>query len=516
MPSGHFMGLAPLDAWVRLLASSRRGVAPRYWLRLAVALFTSTFATAITLPERVALGPLVRMKFRGRAPRFVPRRDAVVILGYFRSGTTHLHNLLATHPDLVTPKWVQAMSPQGFWLSWALLRWISAAFLPNTRPQDEVAFGPDWPAEDDFAHNNWALASSLPGRLVLVQERERWGRFNALEGLKERELVAWRRAMAAFAWKVCVARTGRGLLLKTPSHTARVRELDRVFGSRVRFVHITRNPEDVVKSNVAMHARLEGQALQPLPSPGETREAIVAEYVDTERRFLADAGAMRLEHSSRLVRMRYDDLVAAPMTQLERTCATLGLRWDDEVRGRMARYLTSVGDYTPRTHAPPAAGDPRLLDLAAALEAGLPPPVAVREAVPTDERAPAGKFAGIVGAWLAAGACLTLWLGLARVTGLRWDILVWPLGGLVGVAALRVAGRGDWKLGLWSAAAALAMVLGSIWPLPAVANDWTGPDRVVAIRNAYGSPNNNYVWIAFGLLSAYRYASRKFLKPPGM
>jgi hypothetical protein len=510
------MGLAPLDAWVRLLASSRRGVTPRYWLRLAVALFTSAIATVVTLPERLMLGPLLRLKFRGPAPRFVPRRDAVVILGYFRSGTTHLHNLLATHPDLVTPKWVQAMSPQGFWLSWTLLRWISAAFLPNTRPQDEVAFGPDWPAEDDFAHNNWVLASSLPGRLVLVQERERWARYNALEGLSERELASWRCVMAAFAWKVCVGKAERGLLLKTPSHTARVRELDRIFGSRVRFVHITRNPEDVVKSNVAMHARLEGQALQPLPSPGETREAIVAEYADTERRFLAEAESLRLAQSGRLVRMRYDDLVAAPMAQLQHACSTLGLRWDDQVRERMARYLASVGDYTPRTHAPPAAQDPRLAELAVALEAGLPPPVSERDAVPADPRSAPGMLAGVAAAWLTAAACFALWLGLAQLTGLRWDFLVWPFGGVVGVAALRVAGRGDWKLGLWAAAAALAMVLGSIWPLPSIANGWTGPNRIVAIRDAYGSPNNNYVWLAFGLLSAYRYASRKFLKPPGM
>lgn len=515
LPSGHFMGLAALDAWARLLASCREGIPARYWIRAGFAIATSTLATAVTLPERLILWPLLAARFRGRVARFVPRKDVIVILGYFRSGTTHLHNLLATHPDTATPKWVQAMSPHGFWLSWTFLRWMVAAFLPNQRPQDEVAFGPDWPAEDDFAHNNWALASSLPGRLVLVRERERWARFNALEGLSDRELARWRRAAAAFAWKVLAGRGGRSLLLKTPSHTARVRELDRLFGSRVRFVHIARDPEDVVRSNVSLHERLEGQSLQPLPPAAETREAVTREYIDTERRFLADAEALALEAQGRLVRLRYDDLVAAPLLQLERVCTTLGLRWDDAVRTRMARYLAEVGEYTPRTRPSDRETDPRLAALAADLERGLPAR-AEPEQPGGIEEPPSRRRRGVAAAWIAAAGCLVGWLALARLTGLRLDILVWPLGGLVGVAAVRVARRGDWRLGLWAAAATLALAAATVWPLPEVANGWVGADRLAAIRDAYASPNNNYVWLLFGMLLAYRYASRRFVRPPGM
>lgn len=510
------MGLAALDAWVRLLWACESGIPARYWLRAGVAIATSVLATVLTLPERLLLWPVLARTFRGSAPRFLPQSDAIVILGYFRSGTTHLHNLLATHPDLVTPKWTQAMSPQGFWVSWTLLRWISAAFLPNERPQDEVAFGPDWPAEDDFAHNNWVLASSLPGRLVLVRERERWARFNALDGLTESELARWRRASAAFAWKVSVGKGRRGLLLKTPSHTARVRELDRLFGSRVRFVHIARNAEDVVRSNVAMHERLEGQSLQRPPGADEVREAIVREYVETERRFLSDAAELDLARSGRLVRMRYDDLVAAPLAQLQRACTMLGLRWDSDVRRRMETYLAAVGEYTPRRHAPRAEGDPRLGELASDLERGLPQAETLREDCPEAPTCTHGRVRGMIAAACAAVVSLGLWLGLARLTGLRWDLLAWPLGGVIGAAALRVAGRGDWRLGLWAALMSLLMVAASIWPLPEAANHWVGRDRMNAIGNAYGSANNNYVWIAFGMLSAYRYASRKFLKPPGM
>ncbi len=522
------MGLAPLDVWVRLLIASKGWIGPRYWLRLLFALATSLLATLITLPERLLLWPVLAVKFRGREPRFVPRRDAIVIVGYFRSGTTHLHNLLATHPDLVTPKWVQAMSPQGFWLSWAFLRLALVPFLPNTRPQDDVAFGPDWPAEDDFAHNNWALASSLPGRLVLTAERERWARFDTLEGLNERELTRWRRVMAAFAWKVSCAHRNKALLLKSPSHTGKVRELDRLFGGRVQFVHIARAAEDVVRSNVAMHARLESQSLQPMPNAEHTRETVTAEYIESEKRFLAEAH--RLEAGAtgacgtgfQPVRVRYTEFVAQPIGELERICKAVGLRWDDRVRARAVRYLEAVGDYTPRQLAESAeAGDPRLAALDEMLLGEDAPSVPqLCEPCSDDRQHTHGSQSrgtrGILAVWVTAALGLGVWLLIAHLTQQRFDVLAWPLGGAVGAVALRVAGRGDWKLGVWAALGALALVAGAVWPLPEVAFGWIGPDRIRNIRTAYGSFNNNYLYLAFGMLTAYRYASRKFPRPPGM
>ncbi len=515
------MGLAPLDVWARLLWACRFRVGPRYWVRLAAAVATSVAATAITLPERAALWAWLAWRFRGREARFVPGRDAVVVLGYFRSGTTHLHNLLATHPDVVTPRWVQAMSPQGFWLSWAFLGWALVPFLPNTRPQDGVAFGPDWPAEDDFAHNNWALASSLPGRLVLVRERARWGRFDSLDGLSEGERARWRRAAAAFAWKVSAGRRGKALVLKSPSHTGRVRELDRLFGGRVRFVHISRRAEEVVRSNVAMHRRLEGQSLQPLPDDDALRGRIVEEYVEAERRFLREARELGLG-PQRLVWLRYDGLVSAPTAELERVCRAVGLRWDDEVRGRAERYLGAVGAYRASRHEE-GGGDPRLAALERELEEGMegvdrkdlqgPAPSRGDSAPPgAGGRRVRGALAAVVG----ASAALGVWFIAAHATGNRFDSLAWPVGAMAGSAAVKVAGRGDWRLGVSAVVATLAAYAASVWFLPQVASGWVGADRLSNIRTEFGGVNNTWMWMLFGLLAAYRFASRAFVRPPGM
>src|SRR5438445_282150 len=83
-----------------------------------------------------------------------------------------------------------------------------------------MAFAPEWPAEDDFAVNNWTGASSLMGRFVLPRMHGHYDRFHSLEGLTERERRRWRWTLWAFCWKIARLAGRRAILLKTPSHTA--------------------------------------------------------------------------------------------------------------------------------------------------------------------------------------------------------------------------------------------------------------------------------------------------------
>ena len=254
LPYPHFMGFAPLDAWWRLLTQDRawKKIPARYWVRIAGGLFTSCIGTAITLPERVLLWPLVR-GVGGGGGSGRPAPPTVFVLGYDRSGTTHLHYLLSCDPNLATPRWYQMLAPQGFGLSWTFLRYFLVPFLSSTRPQDDVAYGSEYPAEDDFGVCNWACCGTMPGRMVVPRCWEYYARYHTLEGFSERELERFRRTQMGLTWKLGALNRGRMLLLKTPAHTARVAELARMYGDAARFIHVHRDPMPVVKSNVAMH-----------------------------------------------------------------------------------------------------------------------------------------------------------------------------------------------------------------------------------------------------------------------
>ena len=344
-PYPHFMGLAPLDAWTRMLLQPPLPVKPRYWLRLAAGLGSSLVGTAITLPERLLLGPLLNLGYQKSGGTIDHAPGAVVILGYFRTGTTHLHYLLNCDDRFITPRWAQVTAPQGFVASWLFLRMFLVPFLASRRPQDDVAFGPDWPAEDDFACHNWACASSLRGRLVTPSRYDLDRRFHFLEGLTSREIERWRYVQWAFIRKITALAGRRTLLLKTPSHTARVPELQRMLGrERVRFIHISRDPVDVVNSNVAMLRRLSIYHLEDPPDDGALRERVVAEYAQTERVYLESKS---LIPPGQLHEMRYEDLRADPLGTMQAAYRALDIAWTRQVEQRMLSYLNMVRDYRP-------------------------------------------------------------------------------------------------------------------------------------------------------------------------
>lgn len=542
------MAFAPLDAWARVLFGSAGGgggggVPPRYWPRLACALVTSTAATVVTLPERVILGAILMRRYRARRSRLRPPRaepKLVVVLGYFRSGTTHLHYLLSCDPGFVTPRWHQMLAPQGFVLSWALLRWALIPFLSGTRPQDDVAYGPEYPAEDDFGVCNWAGVGTLPGRVVVPSAWERFRRYQTLEGLTPREREQFLSVQWGIVQKMAMvrgwggARSTRMVLLKSPPHTARVGVLRELFGADVRFIHVHRDAEAVLNSNVAMHDRLGVLMMQPHPGSEEVRRRVIEEYDATERAFLEQS---RDVPSDRLVRVRYEDLIADPIDEMRRAYDGLGLEFSPEFADRAVAYLESVRGYRSASQKAESVAAP------ASVELGTPELAWMSKAFGHDaparpKREPRERAVelGLLGKQVIAGepallngwtagliamfAGVSIWSAVAIAMGDRLDWLMWPLGLLIGLSILRGARRGSSALGLWAGMLTLVASAAMAYPLSWVSDYATRDpvpwDHVWATTRSNFAATNTLAWLILGVMTAYRAASRVHLRPPGM
>lgn len=521
-PYPHFMALAPLDAWARLLLRPPLAPAPRYWLRLAAGLGCSIVGTGLTLPERLLLAPWLAYAYQSSGGAIDHPPGALVILGYFRTGTTHLHYLLNSDPRFITPRWAQVTAPQGFHASWMFLRLFLVPFLASRRPQDDVAFGPDWPAEDDFACHNWACASSLRGRLIAPSRYDSDRRFHFLDGLTAREIERWRYVQWAFLRKVLTAGRGRMLLLKSPSHTARVPELQRLLGrERTRFIHISRDPADVVNSNVAMLRRLHLYRLEDPPDERVLRERIIEEYAQTERAYLE---SRPLIGPGQLHEMRYEDLRADPLGEMKRAYAALDLPWTSGAERRSARYLYSVRDYRPASESRPRGlgfGDERLEFIDEAFGHARPA-VAARPAPPPAEAVESRtRRRAWIGAAVAAVALALLWHLIVRQTLNRHDWLAWPAGVLIGAAALRLARAGSARLGWWCAALTVLVALAVSMPNSRWAyykrydparEQVTWTDLLATSRHEFFTGMSLF-WLFMGAATAYRFGSRPPISP---
>jgi hypothetical protein len=323
--------------WARVLWHNRGLVHPLYWPRAALLTLTSLLNTAYAALDLLIFGAFVR-RARVQAP--------IIIIGHFRSGTTHLHNLMALDPQFAYPSLFQTMNPGGFLSTEWLFRLPTRLLLTSHRPQDNVALDPTVPAEDEVAV---AIATGHSPYLgwVFPTHRQAHARFLTLEGLTPVERRRWRAGLVWFlkklSWKY-----GRPLLLKSPPHTARLRELLELFPD-ARFVHIHRDPYEVFQSTRRLLAKLPPYfALQP-DGRGDADERILTDYA---RMYDAYFAQKALIPDGQFCEVGFDELECDPVGTLGRVYRTLGLTGFDRVEPEARRYLDTIRDYRKNEHAP--------------------------------------------------------------------------------------------------------------------------------------------------------------------
>jgi hypothetical protein len=152
--------------------------------------------------------------------------------------------------------------------------------------------GWDRPQEDEFAL--CMLGAPSPYLSVAFRTIRRSMTTLDLEGLPPRELKRWKRTFVRLLQELTVRHKGKRLVLKSPTHTARVRVLLDLFPDS-RFVHIVRDPYVVFSSTVHLWKSLyETHGLQK-PTFAGLEERVLATFVRMYARLEQDrcwAGAV--------------------------------------------------------------------------------------------------------------------------------------------------------------------------------------------------------------------------------
>jgi omega-hydroxy-beta-dihydromenaquinone-9 sulfotransferase len=164
--------------------------------------------------------------------------DPVFIVGFWRSGTTVVHELVTACGRWTTPQTWQCFNP-----STCFLRRAPARSTAVQRPMDQGFIATQGPQEDEFALLLLGEPSIYRGlidpRRLLECARASW---SGSEGPLER----WQQFVRGLATS-----GDAPLLLKSPGHTFRLPMLLRLF-PRARFVWIGRHPGEVLASNGRM------------------------------------------------------------------------------------------------------------------------------------------------------------------------------------------------------------------------------------------------------------------------
>ena len=338
------MGL-PLGHWLALLAENRCRIAPAYLPRAAV-------TTVLSLLTSICR-PLDWLVY-GRAVAAQTVLPPLFVLGHWRSGTTHLHNLLTIDERFAFARLSEVMIPHTFLASEASFRAVARRLIPPTRfGVDNVAFSLDVPFEEEFALAQ--LTGLSPYLAWAFPQRERhYGRFLTFEEASPAQVRRWQAAFVLLLKKLTV-RHRRPLILKSPPNTARIRLLLEMFPD-ARFVHIARNPYEVYRSTLRLHEKSTRSAGFQHLDRATLHARVLRQYRELYDAYFAQRS---LIPAGRLVELTYEELEADPVGQVAAVYQGLNLPDFTTARPAVERYLDSVSGYQKNQHRelPPALRD---------------------------------------------------------------------------------------------------------------------------------------------------------------
>jgi omega-hydroxy-beta-dihydromenaquinone-9 sulfotransferase len=260
------------------------------------------------------------------------------LLGFWRSGTTFLHELFCCDTRFGFASTYACMNPSHFLLSekWMRLRTPE----PTRRPMDSMRYSWASPQEDEFALLALGAPSAYEAVIVPSLMREARSLLDVRQRSEE-ELSRWVEAIQYFV-RLLTVQQGKTIVLKSPPHGFRLPVLPSVF-PLARYVVLERNPYEVFASNLKLWRTLLDLYGVERVSSDEIEAFVLTAYVLHED---AIAEGVRRIDPRLMTWVRYEELIADPVGRMARLYEELELEGFEAVRSRLEHYVASVADHT--------------------------------------------------------------------------------------------------------------------------------------------------------------------------
>jgi omega-hydroxy-beta-dihydromenaquinone-9 sulfotransferase len=307
-----WMGM-DLTAWLGLLEGNMSAISTN---RYGLIISSTLFALLQTLVSRIAL---LWETFNGLASRSLPSSESpIFIIGHWRSGTTLLHELLCCFSEFKSPTTYQCFCPQHFLLTERIVTTLFSWVIPKTRIFDSITLDWNSPQEDEFAL--LMLGAPSPYRRIAFPC---FG--DQLEGLDINKLPLkqkeyWCQSLVLFV-KRLMFNDPRRLILKSPTHTARISILLKLFPC-AKFIFISRDPLRLIPSTIKLWKFFD--FFHGLNSSASTNylDYTLNSFKALEEAYLRDRPLLN-KHN--LIELRFEDLIVDPASSLQSIASSLYL-----------------------------------------------------------------------------------------------------------------------------------------------------------------------------------------------
>lgn len=256
----------------------------------------------------------------------------VFILGYYRSGTTWLQQLMATDTDFKTPTIFRTILPELFCVFEPVLKPVASTItrlLKSENPYHRLPFSWDFPGEEDVAINTLSYLCDF-NRIFQYPSH---GEKILQQHFKEKDstlLENWKSAHLYYTSKLVLCNRGKRLLLKSPPNTGRIAMLKEIYPD-ARFIYIKRNPSECITSNKRLWEINRPFSFEKYKEE-DVEDLLISMYKVFEENYQSQK---KLLNENDLVEINYSEFIKAPEETIQRIYRQLGL--DDSSDKKAAR-----------------------------------------------------------------------------------------------------------------------------------------------------------------------------------
>jgi hypothetical protein len=226
--------------------------------------------------------------------------DPVFILGHWRSGTTFVHNVLASDPHFGYTTTYQTVFPHLMMFGQSFFKKNMSWLMPDHRPTDNMELAVDLPQEEEFALSNMMPYSYYDFWFFPRYMQEYCDRFLTLSESTPEEVEIFKKTFLKLI-KISLWNTGgTQYLSKNPPHTGRVKTLVEMFPN-AKFIYLVRNPYTVFESTRSFY----NNTIIPLKledfSPEEMEPNILESYTklykayQTQKQFIPEGNLIEVK-----------------------------------------------------------------------------------------------------------------------------------------------------------------------------------------------------------------------------
>lgn len=276
--------------------------------------------------------------------------DPIFILGYYRSGTSYLHQCLALDHRLGYHSNFQMVFPEIMLSSEKYFLPLIEDIIRVFKIKDSVHRVPlsfRFPGEEDVA-----MTTSLNyfgaqwGYFFPEIMNEHFSKYVLFDKIDVEEKRRWKEKFIYLIKKISIANKGKQLVLKSPPNTARIKFLLNLF-PKAKFVFIHRNPYQVYASNKRFWGVVQNIYALQNTKEVDVNKIILDTYSQMTSRYLEERS---LIPKGQLVELAYHDFIRNPLENLRNVYNDLNLPEFREIEEKLRNFTKKQREFVELKH----------------------------------------------------------------------------------------------------------------------------------------------------------------------